>query len=190
MLFRKARQRDIGLLCAEYGRAVCEWGFGPIPDMDAVITASVADRALVLPHDIVFGVDNAKFNVDVTIGQTAKGEFAGFYVRKKIVQDGSHTAPAAPFGIATELWYLAVSPNLRGLGVGTRLVRDALTLTHSETAGRGGLLARVTGLNCPITQILQSQGFLDLGTTCWANHLWMYPSSNHYDQFAEIVDRR
>lgn len=189
MLFRRALLTDISLLCAEYSRAACEWGFGPIPDMDAVITASVADRALVLPYDVVFGVDNARFKIDVVVGETLRGEFAGFYVRKALVLD-SGIESAAPFGIATELWYVAVNLGFRRLGIGARLVRDAVTVTYSETQGMDGLLARVTGPNDAMTQILQSQGFFDVGTECCVSRVWMHPKSDKHDQFADFVYRR
>ena len=185
-MLREARRSDIGLLNAVYGRAAGEWGFCPIADLDAVVTASVNGKPLVLPYDHLFGVDSAEFRIDVTIAEDANRELAGFYICKTLVKDGKPIESPPPYGVATELWYAAVIPHLRSLGIGTRLVRDALALVRSQTRGRGGLLARVTGRDYGIGRLLQSQGFIEVDMHYDVTRVWLHPKSDEDDDFADV----
>jgi ribosomal protein S18 acetylase RimI-like enzyme len=185
-MLREARLSDIGLLSAVYGRAVGEWGFGPIADLDAAVTASISGKPMVLPYDHLFGVDSAEFRLDVMIAEDANREFAGFYICKTLVKDGRPVESPPPYGVAAELWYAAVIPQLRSLGIGTRLVCDALALVRSRTRGRGGLLARVTGRDYGISRLLQSQGFIEVGMLYDVTRVWLHPKSDEDDDFADI----
>lgn len=184
-MIREARLSDIGLLSAVYGRAVGEWGFGPIADLDAAVTASISGKPLVLPYDHLLGVASAEFRIDVTIAEGANREFAGFHICKTLVKDGK-PVELPPYSTATELWYAAVIPQLRRLGIGTRLVRDALALVRSQTRGRGGLLARVTGRDYGTSHLLQSQGFIEIDMQYDVTRVWLHPQSDEEDDFADI----
>lgn len=187
-MLRNARRSDIGLLCAVYSRAIGEWGLGPIADLDAVITASITGKPLILPYDSLFDVDGGEFNIDVTLAETSNREFAGFSVARTIVKNGKSIESRTPFGVSTELWYLAIAPEMRGLGIGGRLVRHAVALVQSRTRGRGGLLARVLEPDYITGRALQAHGFVEIGHQSGITRILLHPKSNTEDLFADIGD--
>ncbi len=187
-MLRKARLLDIGLLTSVYSHVVGEWGFGPIPDLDAAITAAVSGKPLILPCPLIFG-ESAEFAIDATIAERPDGEFAGFYLTKAHLMDGKPTELPSPYGVATELWFVAVAPQQRRLGTGRHLVKDALNRIRSRTCGRGGMLAHVTGPNYAMSRILHSLGFAEVGWHFGVTTVWLHPKSDVEDDFADIVDR-
>lgn len=184
-MLREARTSDIDAINAVYGWHVAESGFGPIADIRAVITASVTRQPLVLPCDALYDVEDAKFDIDFCVAESAHGEFVGFYICKTWVA-GSQVF-AWPHGAATELWYVAVAPHLQGLGIGLRLVRHALVMNKSRTRGRGGLLARLVGRNPRMRHILDQQGFIEVEEIGGVTHVWLNPRTEDEDYFADIV---
>ena len=91
-----------------------------------------------MPSDILFAVDSAEFKIDVIIGETATREFAGFYICRTITKDGKPAESSAPNGVKTELWYVAVAPNLRKCGIGRKLVHDFSVVCVAEREEEGG----------------------------------------------------
>lgn len=186
MVIRKARYADIALLTAVYNRAVGQQGFDPIADLDAAITAAVAGKPLILPYDRLFGVDSAEFKIDVRIAETATQELAGFQICKTLLKDGEPFASPGSYNVATELWYVVVTPSQRRCGFGTGLIKDAVGLIRSRTRGRGGLLAYVLRDNHEMSRILKKQGFVEATWQAHAIDVWWYPPSDEVDQFADV----
>ena len=137
-MLRKVRSSDISAIAAVYGRHVAEAGYGPIADIGAVVTASVMRQPLVLPYDALGNAECPRFDIDFCVAESAHGELVGFYICKTWATGNQHSA--WPLGVETELWYVAVAPHLQGLGIGLRLVREALLINRSRTRGRGGAL--------------------------------------------------
>lgn len=185
-MLREARTSDMDAINAVYGWHVAESGFGPIADIRAVITASVTRQPLVLPCDALCDVEDAKFDIDFCVAESAHGEFVGFYICKTWTKGCQHSE--SPQGVETEIWYVAVAPHLQGLGIGLRLVRHALVINKSRTRGRGGLLARLVGRNPRMRHILQQQGFIEAEDIGGVTQVWLNPRTEDEDDFADIVD--
>jgi ribosomal protein S18 acetylase RimI-like enzyme len=184
-MLRKVRSSDISAIAAVYGRHVAEAGYGPIADIGAVVTASVMRQPLVLPYDALGNAECPQFDIDFCVAESAHGELVGFYICKTWATGSQH--PAWPQGVETELWYVAVASHLQGLGIGLRLVREALLINRSRTRGMGGLLARLLGGNPRMRSILQSQGFIEVDEPGGIAQLWLDPGSEDADDFADIL---
>lgn len=185
-MIKDVQRSDIGLSCALYSRAVGENGFGPIADLDAVISAAIMRKPLILPYDRLFNVDSAEFQIDVQVAQMPNGDFAGFSVCKTILENGKARESLKDYGVATELWCVAILPQLRGLGFATKLVKDALALVHKRTSGLGGMLARVTEHDGRMSRILEVQRFMRVDCFDGITTVWLHPGSDEKDQFADI----
>lgn len=186
-MLRKARASDTDSIAAAYGRHVAEAGYGPIADIGAVLGASVTRQPLVLPYDRLFNVECPKFDIDFHIAESSDGDFVGFFINKTWLRRNED--PALPHGVAAELWYVGVVPRFQGLGIGLRLVREALFVNRGRTRGRGGLLARLLGDNSRIRSILQLQGFIEADELGGGvAQVWLDPGTDDEDDFADIID--